>query len=240
MNICNNCGVELEPNMKICPLCGKAANEKAPEPGSKESEQNRLSGKSYFNYASLTKKQRRKLFWELSGIILFSGIIVTFIINLIINKSITWSKYTVTVCLVIFLNTTLISFLQRKTLLLFIGSFILTSILLLLLDMYNQNIGWAVKLGIPFLFSFYCISLILILLIKHSNHRGLNILAWVFIAMGLYTICIEGIISLYTRKLFYLHWSIIVMVCMIPISVVLLFIHYRLKKGIDFKRFFHI
>ena len=240
MNNCYYCGVELEPNMKICPLCGKAANEKAPESEHTESEQNRLLEKPYFNYADLTKKQRRKLFWELSGIILFSGIIVTLIIDLIINRSITWSKYSVTVCLVMFFNITLISFLQRRTLLLFAGSFISTSILLLLLDIYDPNIGWAVKLGIPFLFSFYLITFILIILIRFAEQPGLNILAYVFIAIGLYTISIEGIISFYTNNFFHLHWSLIVLVCMIPISAILLFMHFRLKKGIDLKRFFNI
>jgi len=226
--------------MKICPLCGKAADEKAPIPVHTGSEQNMPVEKPYFDYASLTQEQRHKLFWELTGIILVSGIIVTLIIDLIINKRITWSKYSVTVCLVIFLNITLISFLQRRTLLLFAGSFISTSLLLVLLDMYNQNIGWAVKLGIPFLFSFYLITLILTLLMKQSQQPGFNILAYFFIAIGLFTNCIEGIISLYTRHIFYLHWSLIVLVCMIPISAILFFIHYRLKKGIDLKRFFHI
>jgi len=240
MNICYYCGVELEPGIEICPLCGKAANEKVSEPEYSESEQPRLLEKPYFSYAGLTKKQRRKLFWELSGIILFSGIIVTLIIDLIISKSITWSKYSITVCMVIFLNITLISFLQRRIWLLFLGSFIFTSVLLLLLDIYNQNIGWAVKLGIPFLFSFYLITLILIILIRIAEQPGLNILAYIFTAIGLYTICIEGIISIYTNNLFHLHWSLIVLVCMIPISAILLFLHFRLKKGIALKRFFNI
>ncbi len=240
MTNCNNCGVELDADMKICPLCGKASDDITINPEAPESEQIRYAEKPYFDYAGLTQEQRRKLFWELSGIILVSGIIVPFIIDLIINKSITWSKYSVTVCLVIFVNTTLISFFQRRTLFLFSGSFISTSILLVLLDTYNLNIGWAVKLGIPFLFSFYLITLIFTLLMKRSEQLGFNILAWFFTAIGLYTICIEGILSLYTRNVFHLHWSLIVLVCMIPISAILLFIHYRLKKGIDLKRFFHI
>ncbi|MBN2521279.1 MAG: zinc ribbon domain-containing protein [Bacteroidales bacterium] len=240
MNYCKNCGVELEENMNICPLCGESIDEKSVKKEHLQSAQPQPEKKLFSDYESLTQKQRRKLFWELSGIILISGIIVTLIIDLIINKNITWSKYSITASLVIFVNITLITFWRHKIILVFVGSFVSTSILLVLLDMYNLNIGWGVKLGIPFLFSLYFIILVLVILMRISNQQGFNMLACFFIAIGLLTMCIEGIISIYTKKVFYLHWSIIVMVCMIPISAILFFIHYRLKKGIDLKRFFHI
>lgn len=240
MIYCKNCGVELEENMNFCPLCGESVNEKAVKKEHIKSAQPRPRGKLFSDYESLTQKQRRKLFWEVSGIILISGIIVTLIIDFIINKSITWSKYSVTVSLVIFVNTTLITFWRHKILLLFVGSFVSTSVLLILLDMYNLNIGWGVKLGIPFLFSLYFIILVLAILMSISRQRGFNILACFFIAAGLFAVCIEGIISLYTKNILHLQWSIIVIASMIPISALLFFIHYRLKKGIDLKRFFHI
>ncbi len=240
MIYCKNCGVELEENMNFCPLCGESADEKAVKKELEKSAQLRPKEKLFSDYESLTQKQRRKLFWEVSGIILISGIIVTLIIDLMINKSITWSKYSVTVSLVLFVNTTLITFWRHKILLLFVGSFVSTSVLLILLDMYNMNIGWGVKLGIPFLFSFYFIILVLAILMRISRQLGFNILACSFIAVGLLTICIEGIISLYTKNILHLQWSIIVTASMIPISALLFFIHYRLKKGIDLKRFFHI
>ncbi|MBN1415215.1 MAG: zinc-ribbon domain-containing protein [Bacteroidales bacterium] len=240
MAFCKNCGVDLEDNMNFCPLCGDSVDEKVNGIKPIEQIQNSSRENLLSDYENLTQKQRRKLFWELSGIILGSGIIVTLIMDLIINKHITWSKYTVTICLVLFVNTTIISFWRQRILLLFAGSFVSTSILLVLLDMFTLNIGWGVKLGIPFLFSFYFFALILTLLLKSSKQRGFNILAFFFIAVGGITICIDGIISFYNKNTFYLHWSLIVIVCLIPISSILFFIHYRLKKGINLKRFFHI
>jgi hypothetical protein len=240
MPICNNCGVELEARMKVCPLCGYDANAMIKETEQSEIKQDKAQRERYLDYGSLTRKQRRKLFWELSGIILLSGIIVTFIIDFITNKNVTWSRYSITVCFALFVNITLISFLRRRIFLLFAGSFISTSILLILLDLYNHNIGWGTQLGIPFLFSFYVITLVLTLLVKYVKYPGFNILAYFFIAIGVLTICVEGIISKYEKNVFYLHWSIIVLTCMIPIAAILLFIHFRLKKGIELKRFFNI
>ncbi|MFC2137639.1 DUF6320 domain-containing protein [Bacteroidota bacterium] len=240
MNYCKNCGVELDEKMNFCPLCGELVEDKIVNKEYLKSAQPQPKEKLLSDYESLTQKQRRKLFWELSGIILISGIIVTLIINIIINKSITWSKYSVTISLVLLINTTIVTFWRNRIILMFVVSFISTSILLILLDIYYLNIGWGIRLGIPFLFSFYFITLLLAMLVRIFKQRGFNLLACFFIAIGLLTICIEGIISVYTKKIFYLHWSLIVIVCMIPISAILFFIHYRLKKGIDLKRVFHI
>src|SRR3972149_755187 len=127
MIYCKNCGVELEENMSFCPLCGESTDEQTVKKERFEPVQPQPKEKLLSDYETLTQKQRRKLFWELSGIILASGIIVTLIINLIINKHITWSKYSVTVCLVILANTTLITFWRHRIFLLFAGSFVSTS-----------------------------------------------------------------------------------------------------------------
>lgn len=226
--------------MTACPLCGEPINEVA-EIKKLEKRETTLDGEEQlFNYESLTKIQKSKLFWEISAIILVSGIIVTLIIDLMVNKTMSWSRYSITVSLVLFVNITLFTFFKNKVGWLFSGSFVTTSLLLILLDLYNHNIGWALELGIPFLFCFYFITLIMIIFIRKSKQRGFNIIAWFFIAIGLYAICIEGILSIYKNGFIHLQWSIVVMVCMIPVSAILAYIHYRLKRGIDLKRVFHI
>jgi len=241
MAYCKHCGVELDVNMNYCPLCGELVS--GEDFIQKEQDQflrSQQEEKIISDYKKLTQIQRRKLFWELSGIILVSGIIVSFIIDLVLNKNITWSKYTITVCLVVFVNITFMAFWQKKITLLFTGSFISTSIMLMLLELYNQNISWSITLGVPLLLAAYLITLGLISLIQISRQRGLNIITYSLIAMGLLTICIEAIISLNTKNRVTLQWSLIVLACLIPVSAILLFIHYRLKKATDLKKFFHI
>ena len=165
---------------------------------------------------------------------------VTFIIDLVTTKRITWSKYTITACLVIFANATLITFWRHRLLILLGGSFLFSSLLLVLLDTYNSKIGWGIRLGVPILLSFYFITLILTLLVRLTKIKGLNILAYFFMAVGFFSICIEGILSKYFLNEIRFAWSLIVVVSMIPIASILFFIHYRLNRGIELKRFFHI
>ncbi len=242
MKICPNCKVELDEDMETCPLCNNSLSEikELPVELDNDNESKDLHEDFIPGYEKLTKIQRRKLFWELSGIILFSGIMVTLIIDLVISKGITWSKYSITVCLVLFANTTLLTFWRNRLLIFFGGSFIFSSLLLGLLDLYNLKIGWSIRLGIPIVCSFYLIIVVLTLLVRSAKIKGLNVLAYFFMAIGIFSLCIEGMISIYYLNAIQFTWSLILLVSMIPIAAILSFIHYRLNKGIELKRFFHI
>jgi len=241
MNTCTYCGVELEKNMNFCPLCGEPVMGK-----NKENEEyiqirkRQQEAKVLTTYQKLTAAQKRKIFRQVSAIILLSGIFVTFIIDFLSNGSITWSKYPISVCAVLLVNTSLISLLYRKLLLFLFTSFVSTSVLLVLFDIFTETIGWGVKLGIPLLFAAYIIVYILITMIKLAKKQGLNIIAYSFIAAGMLSLCADGIISLYVEKNLHFEWSVIVMASVLVIASILLYIHYRLRKGMDLKRFFHI
>jgi len=240
MNICNCCGVELESDMEFCPLCGLSVDEESVSREEAKSEKSLLRDKIIHEYKSLTLNQKYKLFWEISGIIFVSGILASMIINLIVSKNISWAKYNLIVSLVLFANISFFTFFRRRPLLLLFGSFLSASALLLSLDLLSSNIGWGTRLGIPILVSFYVLLLAVLWLNRISRQRGFNILAVIFIAIGVFVICIESFISLYFRGEFKLGWSIITGASIIPIAALLFFVHYRLKTGMDLKRFFHI
>ena len=241
MNHCNNCGVELENYMDTCPLCGESISGGSPEKKEPPERTEPLHERSLLSdFKELTPSQRQKLFWQLSGIVLISGMIVTFIIDLIINREITWSKYTVSTSMILFINITLLVFLKNKTAWALTGCFIATSLLLILFDLFNKNIGWGTKLGVPLVFSFYLVVYILVSIVRKSKQRGINLIAYFILAAGILSLCVEGIISVQVQNQLSFQWSIIALASVIPVTFVLLFIHYRLRKGKELKRFFHI
>jgi hypothetical protein len=241
MNVCNYCGVELDIEMNYCPLCGHMSNTPVAS-SEKECIQGKTvdAGNESYNFSELTQSEKRKIVWELSSIILGSGILVSFIIDLFINKQISWSKYSITVGLFLFINITLILFLQKRIFILLSGSFIITSLLLLLLDWYNQNLYLGSKLGIPIIFFIYLVVFFLTVLIRKSKQKGVNVIAYFLMAAGVLSLCIESILSLLQFNQIKLQWSVIVFVSVLSVSGILLFIHYRLKKVTDLKKFFHI
>lgn len=241
MNKCIKCGVELEIEMNFCPLCGQKSsilvNDISQDNLGKDLA---IPVNTSYNLNELTQPQKKKLFWELSGIILVSGMVVTFILDLIINKHISWSKYSVAIGMFLLINISLISFLSKKVMILLLGNFITTSLLLLMFDYNNQYLDWVLKLGIPIIFFIYLIVFFLVIAIKKSRQKGINIIAYFLIAIGILCVCIESIISLHLISYIKLYWSLITLTSAGAVSGIILFIHFRMKKATDLKKFFHI
>lgn len=241
MTYCRNCKVEMDMAMNFCPLCGEPASREEGDLKEKMGFHRSVQEEKKISlYKELTQKQRWKLFWELSAIIIGSGIIVSVIIDLVMNAGITWSRYPGWIGTVAFINITFLAFWQKRIFLLLAGSFISTSGLLMVLESFHRHINWSITLGVPLLLAAYLILFGLISLIRISRERGLNMIAYALIAVGLLTMCIEGVISLNTIDRLAFQWSVIVLACILPVTGILLFIHYRLKKVTDLRRFFHI
>ncbi len=241
MKICPRCGVELDEDMNGCPLCDYtdyqdlAGPEKAGSVPDEQKDERILS-----DFVKLTRYQKRKLFWEISNIILFSEMLVTTMINVISARAITWSKYTITIGLVLFVNVTLFSFWRHRLLVLIGGSFLTVSLFLILLDLYIERTGWGIQLGIPLLFSLYFIIVILTIVIRLAKHHGFNILGCIFLGIGLLSLFTDGIISRYDTGEITFRWGLIVFVCIIPIVSILFYIYYRLNRGVSLRSFFNI
>ena len=238
---CNKCGVELEENANFCSLCGEPLLKMTSENLSinnsgKTLQQEKLS----LDFQQLTGFQKRNVFWKISGIILISGIIITLLIDFVGSQSITWSKYPATICFVFFINLTLNTYLHKKIILLLAVSFLFTSVMFILFDVYAGETGWELKLGVPVILALYITIYSLIFLMRNAKQKGLNIIAYSLIAAGLLCIYTEAIISIFFQSSLTFGWSLIVLISVAFISMLLFYIHYRLKKATDLKRFFHI
>jgi hypothetical protein len=238
---CYNCGVELEENANFCSLCGEPLRNKNTEnldiiKSAKMLQEEKL----FMDFQKLTGFQKRKIFWKISGIIFVSAMVIVLLIDFIGSQTITWSKYPATIILMVFFNFTLNTYLHKKIILLLAISFVITSTLFILFDIYAGETGWELKLGIPMNLALYITIYTLIFLIRNSKQKGLNIIAYSLIAAGLFCIYTEGIISIFFHNSLTFRWSLIVWVSVTLIAVLLFYIHYRLKKATDLKRFFHI
>lgn len=238
---CPHCGVELEENANFCSLCGEPLiNEHTENLAYLKSRKLLQEEKLLVDFHKLTGLQKRKIFWKISAVILIPGIILTLVINLVGNQTILWSKYPATAGLVLLINITLYTFLRKRGILFTTLSFLSTAVLLVLLDIYAGGSGFELKLGLPMLLAAYITIIVLNFMIRKSKQKGLNMIAYSLFAVGLFCIYTDGIISLYSSGSLHFGWSLIVIVSVLFISVVLLYIHYRLKKVTDLKRFFHI
>ncbi|CAL1517249.1 hypothetical protein MMC2321_00980 [Chitinophaga sp. MM2321] len=230
--------MELEEGIAFCPLCGVPVNGQA---GSEHTHFHLTGEGPQFTggHVKMSRPQR-KFTWEIASIILLSGAIASIAINLIISKKITWSEYPLAISLTIFSYVSIFTFWNQKTIPRMAAGFIVSCFFLVMLDTLTRNISWEVKLGIPLLLASNLVMALLIAVIRVAKYKGINLIAYSFLGSAILCICIEGILSFYRNGSFHLDWSIIVAACTVPVSIVLFFVHFRLKRGQNLERTFHI
>jgi hypothetical protein len=237
MLFCSNCGVELDDNMQFCPLCGKATGVNPNENNDKS-----ITSKNFTEqYLPLTTKQKIRLFWELSSLSFLSGFIVTFLIDLIHDKHVSWSLYPMICILSTWIYITLFCFVFKKKILFIIGFFLNTLFLLTMLDFLdNLNISWSVFIGIPINMAFTIMMAILFYIISKIKNKGLNVIAIILFAISIFCIAIENSISYYFYNTFSLSWSALAFTSVLPFCIFLFFLHSRFGKNIDLRKYFHL
>ena len=235
METCKKCLVELDDEMKYCPLCGTPTGEN-------------VSGGSSTDYLKFSRTPRlqpaerhlvRRILWQIIAILLLSGIIATLVIDVSINGKVTWSIYPVSICMIVFSYASLLAFWEAKMIYQMLAAWALSTTLLLLLNNFSSTAQWTIYIGIPILAAINVISIILIGVFTFAKEKGLNLLAFTFVAIALLCVIIEGIISRYFAGDIVLRWSIIVAACLLPVTAALIFMFHRTRNNSTLQKIFH-
>ena len=144
--------------------------------------------------AGKSRESLQHVLWQITAVLLTSCIISTVIINLSYKGAITWSIYPVTICLIVLSYASLMA-LWRKRLVLKIMAGWVTSALILWGVQRSMNAEWPLHLALPIACAINMVGLVLIYSIARYKLRGLNLIAVAFVAVALFCMIIEGIIS---------------------------------------------
>jgi hypothetical protein len=234
MNICTHCGVELDTDVINCPLCGVT------NVNGEVSDKKVQSVHYPSDVLVLHRKEARKHLWELTGIIAFSGITVCTIVDLVIGKKLSWSLYADSSILAAWIVLSLILLAFKKYFIVIPGLLITILSMLFLFNLFSPPVNWFYGIGLPVTIALFISVSIVTLLWKVAHFKGFNILAIAFIVLSGFCIVSEFFINKYLFRTVVLRWSLIVAVSIFPISLILLFIHYRMKKGKHLDSYFHI
>lgn len=188
----------------------------------------------------LTLNEKVRLFWELSGILHFSGLVVTFLVDLILHGKPGWSLYTTTCLSASFVYITLLVFLPRRTFWFLAGLLINTLLMLFFLDWLSPLESWFVLPALPLTGFFVLLLGLVMYFVKVTRKKGFNIIAVASLAIGIYIMLIDFSISWAIGSSKHISWSVIVAASILPFSLFLFYFHYRLNRGTSLRRFFHL
>ena len=73
-----------------------------------------------------------------------------------------------------------------------------------------------------------------------SRYRGLNLLATILLALAIFLVVIEYLTDMLLTSEFTPQWSVVTAASLVIISLIFVFIHFRLKRGRSLGRMFHV
>ena len=235
MAYCNKCGVEVESHKTHCPLCGSPIQEtdepieftkKYPdEPALEPSKQVR------------TAKQRRKLTWEIASVTLLIPLLITLFTDLIVNKTVSWSLYTIASLIFAWLMISMPLLFPNRLTVMLIGEALPLFIFLLVIDLIdNGQIDWYLRVGLPIVALVETIIIAVIILSVSVKNKGLNIASFILFGIGVICLGVDFIVSTFLEQRFTVGWSLYVLASTLVIGGFLLYLHFRIIRGEDLKR----
>lgn len=230
MIICKQCGVELESWMEICPLCEVAVAD-----GNKATQ---IRDRQHLAYNERKPRLLKRIFLQIACVLLLSGILATLVINIAMDGGVTWSVYPMTICFIALSYVFALGLWTAKLLLRILTGW-LASILVLVLVHLRVSDNWPIALALPILCSINVITMLLALILGNLRVKGLNIVAILFIGTAVLCLMLEAILSKYFQDEYRLSWSVVVSACLLPVTAVIVFMHFKSRNNADLEKIFH-
>lgn len=238
MPYCSRCGVEVQEEAVKCPLCNSVIQKflEDPAPGRSFPEDELIIHRS----PRMNRKERLNLASVITAFGMLVPLLITVAVDLMINRHISWSLYPVVSlsgCLFIVL-TALFSGRHPGRMIWIIFFILLANLQVMVgLSLIPEISG---KLGGPIIFFAALSSHITVIASKRTKKRGSNVAAFILIAVGIF--CLFTDLWLNTNLFGHTRagWSLIVLAATQPITIILLYLHYRKSKNSLLKKYFHI
>ena len=230
MPICRKCGVELEAEAVVCPLCGTETNGSIVE-------------REQIERITPTADPKRKRLWflELFSFFAAAGFIIVFAVDFAYGAALYWSRIPLISILFAWLFVFLIHHLIRKPYMLVSLEMINFFIFLWFLDKFIPAYSWFFSLALPIILVIGFLFLIVILWIRSFNLTTFTAIAVGTLAVGVFLVCLEVILSLFHWNTILISWSLVAFACILPVSGLFLYLQKKLnKERNEMKKFFHL
>lgn len=236
MPYCVNCGVELDEKAELCPLCLTPLARKT---GKDEG----LGGRALAALGSevkekLTPAEGQTLVWELLTVSLAIGAAVIAAIDLFLDApGLSWSPYPLaSIGLAWLLMSAILQKRVPRPARLACAA-LAPPVFFLILDFFDGRLTWSLSIALPVCLAAECA--IAILAFAFSRRKGITIVANFLAVTAAFCVAVESILDLTESGKVSLGWSAIVLAALIPISIFLFYLHYRILGTAQVRRFFH-
>ncbi len=241
MAFCPRCGVQLDNDVRFCPLDGTpipllegdSTQTLAPWPAADP------LAKKYLSAAEV----RDRVLIILSGLILLPIFIVLAVDFYTTGGSeggsLSWSL-TVSWILICSFLYLLFGFNLYHAFLPVTLSYVgITAALLIGLDFLDVHEDWFFNLGLPILLALGIILVMNYLFILKTRRKGYNVFGSITVSIAVFLLTLDALIMVYLRGRILFSWSLLTSFALFPIALYFFLLHYGLRRNLDLGRTFH-
>lgn len=234
MPYCPDCAVEVNDSVKTCPLCGVGVQNDVVEPTSLYPALTHSPVKIVLPWEHL----RGRIFAVTTCVCVMPFLVVCFID--VLDSGLTWSPYVMMPLVYVWLTSALWLYRIRRPVQLLFGQLVVTSGLLLGLDACQGGMNWFVTLAGPAIVAWTLWSVPIAWLLVNQKLGWANGTAWFLMGITCFCLALDMLISQHISNTPVPSWSLIVLFCLLPVTVFLLYVHHRVRKHVNLAKWFHV
>lgn len=231
MSYCVNCGVELAPSEKKCPLCGvEVVNPKSPYRQPKNMPYPRRLEK-------VVSAADRRFGVTLASLLLIIPVVIPLLTDMIMNKAVTWSSYVVgaSACLFVF-GLVPFLFAKPRPYLFWLFDSLAATGYIALIGYMTADFRWFWPLGLPLCVAVSLCSLLGMAVIRRRKWSWPYKTAGIVAVFGILSVLVDFIIYYNRLPKQSIHWSLFVVAPCIVIGLIMISLEKRQKLRDEIKR----
>lgn len=248
MTYCPSCRVTLADTCPVCPLChapsivSEGALPEIPVVQDENPDMMRYSSDvaNADRGEKLTLEEQRLIISELLAVSFGIILAVTVGVDILMFKTLTWSKYTSVILGMVWLFLAMPLVLWGHPWIVFT---VLAPVLpcgLFLLSFLSGDLTWFVMPALPIVFLVEGVVLASFVLIMREKQKGLNCVGVVLAASALICVGIDILINVAFSGVITLGWSVVVVVSLIPVAGFFFYLHYRVINKATLRKLFRL
>jgi hypothetical protein len=246
MPYCPDCGVEIG-DAPQCPLCGAKNPRAATGPdtekscadaGSEKSSELRFMPEGAEE--EFSGPEKLTIAWEVLSVAFCIAILVLGAVNFFESRQFSWSLYPIVSILLVWVEATSFLVLRKMPVFRVLLSLLAPPVFLMVLGFISKSPRWALSLAVPIAVLAESLAGGVFLAITKSKQKGLNLIAYVLVAIAIFCIGLEVFIDLFSRGAVVFDWAPVCAIALLPIAAFLLYLHYRVIKRTNLRRLFHL
>lgn len=236
MPFCSRCGVEVDSAVEKCPLC-EAPIQKLPMENGSPWPSEELGSSPI---PPMSRDERKALARTITtlGFLIPVSIVIT--VDWFVNRGLSWSLYVLASLTAAWLWALIPLIFNRKPYLLITSITGVAIIAAAVISILAGDSDWLLPIGAPILISAGLLSAGVTAMAMASGRKGGNLAGWILLALAIQSMIIDILVSFWIGGSWRPGWSIIVVSTLIPISALLLYLHFIPSRQRKLRRYFHV